>query len=386
MRTLFVLFVVAHIGGAGVARADDCSGGWESFSSEPLVGTLFPDTHNIYFRIRFETPEGRPLRLRLRGRFPYARYMSFTVYDQATLDAHQSLPDKNIEPDPGNENPFRHGVNRKTERRNYTVQIVPPGTLPTPGENALELPGGNLPRRVEIWYRVYFPDAGSNSQGNVPVPSLEAVDFSTGKPARCPKRVTSLPGILPAFKNLPPEASQGRIAFYHPKANAIYSAPDNRYLISRLRTYPRTVSVFQFKPPTFSNTHAGVGSFDGSQEVRYWSLCLGGASTVTSECLADSNARVAPDGLVHVVVGPKAVAEAARKRGYNFIHRDRFLVPLVLYRNLLTRPGFSGDFANVPLWTTEMAADEPFQAQGYLGDYGPSGTYCPVAEFLSNGC
>src|SRR5688572_20110523 len=118
---LFILSLV--ILGFTPAFADDCSGNWERFSSEPYKGTFFPDTNTTYWRFRFEVPTERKTILKVTGQYPYSRYLNFTIYDQKTLNGFGALPDRAIQPDQGHENPFLEGVDRDTPNRNYTVYL-----------------------------------------------------------------------------------------------------------------------------------------------------------------------------------------------------------------------------------------------------------------------
>ena len=58
----------------------------------------------------------------IKGQFPYARYMSFTLAGQIdTVIA--TAPDRVLIPDPGSTNPFLPGANWNADNRNYTVKI-----------------------------------------------------------------------------------------------------------------------------------------------------------------------------------------------------------------------------------------------------------------------
>src|SRR5947209_7090950 len=96
-----------------------------------VVNVAYPDDSAQYYSGAYQLAPGT--RIRIHGRFPHARYMSFNVYDaaQRPLDG---LADINIAPDPGSSDPFRFGAFRNDEQqRDYTVFI---DTGPKPAQRA----------------------------------------------------------------------------------------------------------------------------------------------------------------------------------------------------------------------------------------------------------
>src|SRR5690348_17083229 len=73
------------------------------------VNVAYPDGAAIYWTGRYQAVPGT--RIRITGRYPHARYMSFNVYDnlQRPLDA---VADVELAPDPGSTNPFAVGASR----------------------------------------------------------------------------------------------------------------------------------------------------------------------------------------------------------------------------------------------------------------------------------
>src|SRR3954451_4605949 len=85
------------------------------------VNVAYPDEAAIYWTARYQAVPGT--RIRITGRYPHARYMSFNVYDNAQrpLDA---LADVELAPDAGSANPFVAGASRGgAARRDYTAFI-----------------------------------------------------------------------------------------------------------------------------------------------------------------------------------------------------------------------------------------------------------------------
>ena len=119
--------------------------------------------------------------LRLKGKFPYARYTSINAYDR--LGAIQdTISDFQWNPDAGSSNPFRVGVARNVAKRDYTL-TVSSGQSPTafdpnrrsnaPARNTIytEPAGGDTIRGIAV--RVYIPDKGKNIEGGVSLPTPE---------------------------------------------------------------------------------------------------------------------------------------------------------------------------------------------------------------------
>src|SRR3954451_5836908 len=85
-----------------------------------VVNVAYPDEAAIYWSGRYQAVPGT--RIRITGRSPHARYMSFNVYDNAQrpLDA---LADVELAPDDGAYNPFAVGAARNGDPRTYTAFI-----------------------------------------------------------------------------------------------------------------------------------------------------------------------------------------------------------------------------------------------------------------------
>ncbi len=375
--------------GSPAARAADCTGNWELFSSAPYVQIALPDTYVTYYRYRFQLPDGDDVALKITGDFPYARYMNFNVYDAVTGDSVSTLPDRLVVPDQGSSNPYLPGVSRSVASRRYTAWVVPSTSPAVGAQNTLALPApaAGTARYVELWYRVYVPDQGLDPLGGKPLPTVEAVvDQPRGAGAPCPAVSDQpAPSVIESLGNLPPHDATGRLAFYRPTGAGLYANLDNLYLATRFALFPRDVAVVTFQAPTFPDTGAGLPSFTGQEDVRYWSLCLGGADQKTSSCLDDAAMHKDGAGMVHLVIGPESVRQTALARGFDFLPWGRQLLQFLIYRNLLARTDFPGNMRNVPGWTVggDAQADA---ADGYLGAYAPRGIECSVDSFQQDSC
>jgi hypothetical protein len=171
---------------------------------------LGSDNHCTYFVLPFVAPFGS--RLVIEGDFPHARFMSFQVtppYDPryphtSSLGAAEiALLDADIEPDPGNVNPFRVGADRNASERHYHVAFEmahgnhtalnplahrPPfraacntrvgGPFGDSGDLTLALHPEWEPGIV--WMRYYGPDSDAGPLGGVPFPKAH-IELPTGE-------------------------------------------------------------------------------------------------------------------------------------------------------------------------------------------------------------
>jgi hypothetical protein len=396
MRVSIVLGILALTAGALRADAQDCSDGWERFSSAPLEQIALPDMNVTYWRYRFQVTADSPVTLRIAGQFPHGRYMNFNVYDQETLDSTAKLTDADIVPDPGSVNPFTTGVARDAAHRDYTTWVVPKlARAPMPvGQNLMVMPQpipGADPKAVELWYRIYEPDPAAVPDGGVAPPRISAFTDVTGAtPAACPQRAALSAPLWRALGTLPPALRDPNIIFFAPKPMTMYANADTTYLLGRLAFKFGDVAVIRFKAPQFPDTASGLGAFPAPAEVRYWSLCLGGVDTRTSACLADSQAHLDAQGWETLVVGSKELEPRVRALGFDFLEKPPFLLSFVLYRHLLDRPGFAGALSLVPMLTTLPRIDWgtvlPLAAPAVIGDYAPRGRHCSEEDFFENRC
>src|SRR5262249_48020779 len=133
---------------------------------------LFPDTGSTYWLSQYALPPGA--RLEFEGRFPYARHMSFNVYD-ANGQPVDRLNDLLIEPEAGATNPFRGGARRDGAERNYRISLVAKqlkagAEVDDVSRAANTLYASQDGGTVQLWYRLYVPDNGRDAKGGVPLP------------------------------------------------------------------------------------------------------------------------------------------------------------------------------------------------------------------------
>jgi hypothetical protein len=221
----------------------------------------------------------------------------------------------------------------------------------------------------------------------VPLPVVEAFDTRTGATVPLP-RTSSLFGGVPRFvyghrmKPIFDTIVDGNLRFYRVAGGGQFNNADNLYLISAVERERDEVMVLRFKPPLYPHTPEDLGR----ALVRYWSVNLGNDDTSTAIGMNDAELPPASDGFVYLAIGDESVREAAVGAGFNFMPwKATSKRAVILYRNLLTAPGYAGSLEKVPLLNLKdpssvMNAD----AQRYLGDQAPSGKKVSKAEFLAN--
>src|SRR3954451_19395534 len=186
MRRGLLLVALALLTCAASARAqgvdETCALSLDRFDPA-IVNVAYPDDSAQYYSGAYQLAPGT--RIRIHGRFPHARYMSFNVYDaaQRPLDG---LADVAIVPDGGSGNPFRFGAERGLEQqRDYTVFI---DTGPKPDKRAANTlytgtgQNGAPNTSGTFIYRIYIPDKGRDDTGGVGLPTV-TVEPASGQGA-----------------------------------------------------------------------------------------------------------------------------------------------------------------------------------------------------------
>lgn len=173
----------------------------EDFSELYYMG---PDPHCTYLVTFFVAPFGA--KLIVEGEFPHCRFMNFQISPpfDPRFPAHGGcgvmevpIVDADIEPEPGNVNPFRVGADRMAKKRRYRLEFlltegdavslnekISPGSM-TPiafrGKGNLRVGGPFVETGVwgkgaivpaMLWVRYYAPDKWAGPLGGVPLPKL----------------------------------------------------------------------------------------------------------------------------------------------------------------------------------------------------------------------
>jgi hypothetical protein len=303
----------------------------------------------------------------VKGNFAKARFTSLESYIKEDKLAYDAIFDYQINPDAGSENPFREGVSLETPNRAYTLELVPAAGKST-RPNVLHF--SPTEKIYSFYFRIYSPNKNVVPT-DADIPRVWAYDAQTGEPKACPEYIyTSYEPKYPqALINLVAAFTKFEFKTKVVKNGHNHAIPYYMWAINRVRH--GDVTVVRMKAPTFFNSHPGVGPFQKSAQIRYWSICTQNyVINQTLKCLPDYLAKYDENQYVTVVVGKgKAVKEHAEKRGYNFMEDlrkpDQKVVGFA-YRNMLLDPSF--------------------EKEAYKGDYVPKGTVCTEAEFLSDDC
>jgi len=374
--------------GHPVLNSSDCTSGWKIFSQLPNNEGALPEPHVSYFRYQFKMPAGRKLKLKIEGEYPQGRYFGFNVYDAKNMNTTGGIADHEIEPDTGSSNPFR-AVGEISSQK-YTLNVVPVGDRGSK-PNTLEMPqaGAQDEKLNEIWYRIYDPADGAGNTGKTRLPRITAFDAETGQLIDCPEetfrevprgRKDGIAANLKKIKQIPPVAdAQGKIHFVYQKGMGLYPNRDTSYLTARLPIGDKKekIAVIRVKVPKTDLDY--LQKRVPQAQVRYSPFCTGSAvSTVTTDCISDREAQqfVDNEGYLTVVIGPADFKDKVKNAAF-LEYRD-VGYPVVIYRHLLAKAEFQGNFTRLPVWPPkEGAPPEDYYAdnpKNKLESYAPQVT------------
>jgi hypothetical protein len=348
-------------------------------------------------------------RIVLSGRFPDARYASFSVYTPrgglfTSPGVGGSLPDYRIVPQPGSVNPWQREA---APGGRFTVTI---GSNLSPGQaNALPLPPGTTsPRPGYLVYRVYLPAGGDFSAVPLPVLTVEQGRTALVLPA-CPQHN----GKLPVLEGAPAPSGAGtsstRPAATPPPPLEFYTLPqsfegsegvgnaDTSYAWAYLIRPPAAdVVVVTAKAPTFApGSHPSPWPAAG-EDVRYWSMCILAGTrhtpTVANRlpgggtdygCRADQATKLNAAGDYTYVIGSESQRAAiSRISGVTFLPFSADQA-MRLYVLILRDTLVSTSFAYSPQNVTR--AGDPAAAAAAMGPYYPRAAVCPLATLTARG-
>lgn len=385
---------VGSVAGAGGAAASAGDGAcpWTEFTRFPGLST-FPDTNTQVFQCAYAA--GPVHETVITGYVPDARFWSFAVLDQARREV-DSIAGDDIALDPDG-----------------TYRLVVRAACAGEG-NCLETSGAPVPHAPGlVYYRLYVPDS---TYGGVPLPSVtyrstegpDAPSVSLAHAAADTEEALTAPIVpggegyeaLASASGLEPRVEPGetgadpRAERFHgtgarqvnqleaagapePVVDALRQAlgqggfggtRDNAYLTMSY-DMRRGDIVLRAKAPTYRAQHAeaanelGVG--DGSEQVRYWSLCTTQA-TRPVDCIRDEQVPVDADGFFDVVLSPVCPVAGHRVclRTGATSAAGAAAVGVLLYRNTLASPAFYNDDgpAVCPATPSMFCGDHALQA------------------------
>jgi hypothetical protein len=372
----------------------------------------YPEASASYWGMKLEGPTGTTFSVR--GTYPRARYVAIQVYDEVRnlIDA---IGDSAIDPDPGQNNPFRVFGPTGT----YQVNVVLGRTPLRPPPNTIYT-GGLL--RVYLLYRVYYSDLTSDIAGGVPLPQVRVNGGTVLQ--TCPVRPL-LPedslvwGRLDNVDYAGPVPAQPLFVATNPpiwtmtvtnRRTPYYPSADNSYLSAFIsREFLRAphnfdMLVIRMRAPTYPDTQSGESPTLalGERQVRFWSMCQNEpVSTGVVRCVSDNRARTVDGMATFVISDPsrRPSEETLQRHGAvwipwgalypgdfvydvngNVVAPDKpaFFYGLILYRQTIPNPAWPKSMVNISNlprseWKTAM------------GDYWPTSGYCRAADFESVG-
>lgn len=367
---------------------------------------------------------------RIRSDFPFAAFLSYTIYDGTLL--HAALIDHAIEPDAGSANPFRANEFIHASNRAYTITVLPEGAVPDKSmPNPIFMPSVRRPSKaatVTLAQRIYLPEPGQDRGGGIVPPTIEP--FLVSNPtmaAACPGDDDDIDDMADQFGNVSSHFSQaplprdGRIRFYRPPVADVPFADGDGfqdkhdctgYLMATV--FPDRLAVIRLPkvPEFFDNTAVGPETrFVPPEGVRYLSLGSYGATVMgvrENENIAGPDVWTLPDGgaaFVAIPVGsslPDAIAviNKAKELGYNVLPLANYgplvpdgegaqINPFLIYRNKVAGEGFAGNIKNVACFQGTSFSHAPWMyaaSPANMGEYAPTGVECSVAEFVHGSC
>jgi len=366
------------------------------------VNVAYPDESAVYYGANFVLAPG--MRVRISGRFPHARYMSFNAYDPA-LRPVDAVNDVHIQPDAGSTNPFLPHADRTTEQRAYTVFIEAGERPANPAPNTL-YPGigqDGTPNPAGMFlFRIYVPDKGRDATGGVGLPTV-TIESTSSAPPSSPSPCTnvekpSVEGVNEALANQelpegpstsgtnPPTwrkfvnlASSVAInVFGEPNPGGVdldtlggsggfLSNRDNAYVSAPINRRYGQVLVTRMRAPTFPDTRAGARRMPTGQ-LRYWSLCQNDPPTQRFvSCLNDDRSVQSRDGYVTFVVSMHSQRphNATAACGVNWLVWGPDQRGVLIYRHMLPDAGFTQSI---------QAAEVDHEAET-MEDFFPRSTY-----------
>lgn len=331
----------------------------EFLGSNPEV-PMYPDANANYWTFHLNTERFPNHGVRIRGQKPKARYYSFNVYDDTDFSPVASLSDKMITVDDGR----------------YEIEVRP--SEESVSSTDLIQFDRDL-SRISVFLRYYLPDGGP--YGGVELPEIEVFELDTGRVVsrhsnrepRYPKRFFGLSLIERFLENQVSKYftlnQSAELHSFHLKGGGLYPNKDNEYLAMPVTPRDR-VAVVRFKAPE-------VGG--ANPDVRYWSISLGDDKSLNHWTFSDQDLDAANDGFIYLLLSPEPSQQwtfPERPQQASWSGLDR---AILIYRNLLTRPGYPNALADIPV-TDPSDPSQQHPAHHSIGDGSPIGVWTTEKE------
>lgn len=363
-------------------------------SQERNTGFLDDNASYGIAQIPLSIPDGA--QIRIEGLYSRVRYFSLQSYDGARggnfIDA---IADARILPNGGGvlaSNPAL--LPTAPYGSAYTVRLRyadPPANPAQREPNTLYVGAPDTrvsPTRVakQIIYRIYLPNPSADAFGSTAIPRLffsgangQIAFESTPDRRQCDRIERASQTTRAVNPAVIPNRNIAFVPITRTQDRVLYPNGDSTYLraASSLNHGDLVVArTLPFRAPPLPPLLRS----DGEPDVRYASLCHYGLGTsAVVSCFADRDTVVQADGYeVHAIstLEGRPVA-ATRAAGVNWQQRGNTRSELIVIRQILARPGFSGDY-------TRAINNPELPLSVTLGTYAPEITYCRRAVFDAN--
>lgn len=356
--------------------------------------TYFPDTYANYWDYGFSLEENARVGLKITGSFPRARFLNFCMYDEdRSHDDISSIEDCDIVPDGGKANPFVTACDDPT-KVTYTIYILPDNST-VRADNVMRYPV-NTNTKMSVIMRLYCPvdEKGEyEEQGDVPLPTITAVDPDTLQPAKMPKTIEGQVVHLPPFPekvfNYTPSA-----IFLRAETGRMYPNRPSQYLYTPGSLKDGEMLIFRFKPISYPKDVSEYGKSD----VRYWSVCACDGLSYAEVSTLDKDTKISKDGWTTFILIDKddpnyeAVKEKAAKSDETNIlewnSKEDGQGFMVFYRFMEINPECQHSPTKVETYYGDGKGGVVPKANqiGHvvLGDWGPVGKMIPTANYLDD--
>jgi hypothetical protein len=393
---------------------------WQTQSSvrsslEGRTNVAYPEEKATYWATRLSYPKNTVVSVK--GRFPRARYMALQVYD-SQRNVMGAINDRDMEPDNGQNNPFRTGTAQGT----YTVSIVFGRQPARPAPNTIYTAGLT---DVILLYRIYYSNNMQDLTAGTYDPVLPDVVAHGRVLTKCAPRPIVAQEDATVWGRLdngdwiarPPTSREQIVAVNPPvwtvevtnRATPYYPSEDNAYMaavISReflAAPHNYDLVVLRLRAPTYPNTQAGEVPYLPDRQVRFWSVCQDDMwTTSVNRCMADNQAPLVSGMTTLVISDPsKRPAQSTLSTHGAYWMSWGALAPgdalynidgvlqgnespvhyygLLIYRQTLANPSWRQSIQFVGTFF------EPKQWKFAMGDYWPEIGYCTASAFQTHG-
>lgn len=400
---MFALCLVSMLCVTSCSDDDNDGDGDKGVQGENLWGEVlrgddmklqfYPDHFAFYWEYTFDAAANPNIGLIIEGEYPKARFLSYNAYDDDAQTSYCekgfSVMDVEIEPDNGYVNPFVQETTKTNQK--YTVYV-----LPTDAPESIVANCNNIcwfdadVKKVCTILRYYIPEGGI--EGSVAMPTIKAVDLTTGKELKAPERALS---GLRGEMELPSAAftAAANLLFFRAPFAFAYPNSPSEYCYSRNVLEEDEVMVFNFKAPSYPKSVSEYATAD----MRYWSVCVGNEETYTPLAISDYQTTIDANGFANYILADvnsanySEVEKIAKEKGYNILAwngAEWGKGVMILYRNMV----FADDYAHsmrllepVGPGVNVMADPSKYISVMKLGPWGATGRKITTADFINAG-